>query len=305
MCGEPRPRCSARSESDSDMNSGLTGDARLHGLAVKEMLIQRGCAMVHPVFAAAAVAAMNRYDDALARFSRAELEAEVMMGADGTPTMHVDAFVEEAIIDEVIRQGVNLLSEEAGFIDRRSSLTLVVDPIDGSANAAAGIPLACFSAALVDDGKFIEAATVWLATGSVWAGSADGSRSSAVWSTTGCVDHAKAAVSLLRPHDRNFEAWRRVSNVSARIRILSCSTLEAMLVLQGSSDAFVDAGSDTHRLVDLAAALVLLPTVGGVVIDAFGRDIEFDTNLKRRWSGVVAATPELAEALAEAVSLHL
>ena len=258
--------------------------------------------MLHPVFAAAGTAALLRYDESLSRFTRAERETEVMMGADGTPTMHVDAFVEEAIIDTAIHHGVNILSEEAGYIDRRSSLTLVVDPVDGSANAAAGIPLACFSAALVDDGKFIEAATVWLATGHVWAGSADGERFSAVWSTTGCTDHSKAAVSLLRPHAHTRNPWWRVAEPSARIRILSCSTLEAMLVLQGSSDAFVDAGSDTHRLVDLAAAIVLIPTVGGIVMDSAGRDIEFTTDLKRRWSGIVAATPELGEALAAAVT---
>lgn len=271
-------------------------------LDLREAAIARGCTMLHPVFAAAGTAALLRYDESLSRFTRAERETEVMMGADGTPTMHVDAFVEEAIIDTAIHHGVNILSEEAGYIDRRSSLTLVVDPVDGSANAAAGIPLACFSAALVDDGKFIEAATVWLATGHVWAGSADGERFSAVWSTTGCTDHSKAAVSLLRPHAHTRNPWWRVAEPSARIRILSCSTLEAMLVLQGSSDAFVDAGSDTHRLVDLAAAIVLIPTVGGIVMDSAGRDIEFTTDLKRRWSGIVAATPELGEALAAAVT---
>ena len=276
-------------------------DHLVRSAEVKESAVVRGCAMLHPVFAAAAIAALVRHEEAIQRFTRAELEAEVMMGADGTPTMHLDAFVEEAVIDAAFHHGVNVLSEEAGFIDRRSSLTLVVDPIDGSANGAAGVPLACFSAALVDDGTFIEAATVWLATGRVWAGSADGDRSSAVWSTTGCTDHAKAAVSLLRPHPHTREGWWAVAEKSARIRGLSCSTLESMLVLQGSSDAFIDAGSDTHRLVDLAAAMVLLPTVGGVVMDVHGRAIEFDTNLRRRWSGIVAATPALGETLAGAV----
>ena len=75
-----------------------------------------------------------------------------------------------------------------------------------------------------------------------------------------------------------------------------------MLVLQGSTDAFVDADSDTHRLVDLAAAAVLVPLAGGVVIDGQGRKIEFDTDLTKRWSGIVAATPELAEEIALAVA---
>ena len=53
--------------------------------------------------------------------------------------------------------------------------------------------------------------------------------------------------------------------------------------------------------MDLAAAMVLVPAAGGAVIDAAGRPLEIDTDLSRRWSGVVAATPALAEELAAAI----
>ena len=85
---------------------------------------------------------------------------------------------------------------------------------------------------------------------------------------------------------------------AARVRILSTTALEAMLVLQGSTDGFADAASDTHRLVDLVAAAVLLPLAGGAVIDLEDRPIVFDTDLTKRWSGIVAATPTLAREIA-------
>ncbi|MBP2049782.1 fructose-1,6-bisphosphatase/inositol monophosphatase family enzyme [Streptomyces griseochromogenes] len=88
---------------------------------------------------------------------------------------------------------------------------------------------------------------------------------------------------------------------ASRIRILSTSCLEAVLVAEGSTDAFADAGSDTHRIVDLAAAMLTVPAAGGAVIDVHGRPLEIDPDLTRRWSGVVAATPELAEELADAI----
>ena len=56
-----------------------------------------------------------------------------------------------------------------------SAVTLVVDPVDGSANAAAGVPLACFSAAVVVDGEFTEAMTSWLHTDERWWASRTGS----------------------------------------------------------------------------------------------------------------------------------
>ncbi|MFZ2174991.1 MAG: inositol monophosphatase family protein, partial [Rhodococcus sp. (in: high G+C Gram-positive bacteria)] len=96
---------------------------------------------------------------------------------------------------------------------------------------------------------------------------------------------------------RNWDAWSRVARKATRIRILSCSTIDAAFVATGAVDAFVDAGSDTHRLMDIAAAVVLVGASGGAVLDAYGRPIEFDTDLTRRWSGIVAATPELGEEL--------
>lgn len=257
---------------------------------------------LHPVFADAAIAAMDALDHCHETMTRAELELDTGLGADGTMTMHLDRVVEAAIVDATAIHGVNVLSEEIGFIDRGSSLTLVVDPVDGSANAAADVPLSCFAAALADDSTFISAATTWLETGRSWAADAQGAvRSPSRWATTGRESLDGAAVSLLRPQARIRDSWWRIAERAARIRILSTTCLEAMLVLQGSTDAFADAGSDTHRLVDIAAAAVLLPLAGGVVIDAFGRPVEFDTDLTRRWSGIVAATPALAEELAAAI----
>ena len=73
----------------------------------------------------------------------------------------------------------------------------------------------------------------------------------------------------------------------------------------GSIDAFVDPGSETHRLVDLYAAAIFVPAAGGTVCDAYGRPIEFNTDQTIRYSGVVAATPQLAAELSESISHHL
>jgi myo-inositol-1(or 4)-monophosphatase len=49
--------------------------------------------------------------------------------------------------------------------------------------------------------------------------------------------------------------------------------------------------------MDLIAALVTVPAAGGVLLDLRGRPLTFDLDLSRRWSGVAAATPELADEL--------
>lgn len=252
----------------------------------------------HPVLRAAAGAALEAYASARAQHGRAALAEVVADGADGTPTMRIDVLVETAILTAVENRPVNVLTEETGWVDRGSAVTLVMDPVDGSANAAAGVPLSAFSGALAVDGVFTEALTVWLDTGRAWSARTDGSTS---LRTSGRTALDGAAVSLLRPHPAEpgpSAAWWAVARRAARIRILSTSCLEAALVAEGATDAFADAATDTHRLVDLAAALVLAEAAGGAVRDVFGRSLELDTDLTRRWSGVVAATPELADELA-------
>jgi myo-inositol-1(or 4)-monophosphatase len=261
-------------------------------------------AEAHPALGAAAEAALTAYGAARTGHSRADLAEYVGQGADGTPTMRIDVLVESAILRALEGSPVNVLSEETGFVDRGSALTLVMDPLDGSANAAAGVPLSAFAAAVAVDGVFTEALIVWLDTGRSW------------WArrgepgplrTSGRTRLRGAAVSLLRPRPDlpdAARAWWAVAERAARIRILSSSCLEAALVAEGSIDAFADAASDTHRLVDLAASVVLVEAAGGAVVDVQGRPIELDTDQTRRWSGVVAATPELADELAATLRLE-
>lgn len=260
-----------------------------------EPAVPRDC---DPLLAAVVQAAAAAFGDARRRHAPHALAEQVADGADGTPTMRLDALVEAAIAEVADRYRVNLLSEELGLLDHSSAVTVVVDPLDGSANAVAGVPLCATAAVLVRDGRPEEALTCWLDTGRCWAARAD---RPAAYRTTGRQDLPGAAVSLLRPHARNAAAWWRVAEAAGRVRILSTSCLEAMLVAEGATDAFADAGSDTHRLVDLAAALVAVPAAGGAVIDADGRPIEFHPDLTRRWSGVVAATPALAGQLAATI----
>jgi fructose-1,6-bisphosphatase/inositol monophosphatase family enzyme len=75
---------------------------------------------------------------------------ELCMGADGTPTSKIDKVAEDAILNYLGKNNVelNVLSEEAGFIDRGADMTLVMDPIDGTINASRGIPIYSVSLAI-------------------------------------------------------------------------------------------------------------------------------------------------------------
>ena len=243
-------------------------------------------------------AAATAYRAARHAHGRAALAEKVADGADGTPTMRVDALVEDAVAEAAARNEVNLLSEEAGCLDHGSATTLVVDPVDGSANAAAGVPLCSFGGVVLADGRPTEAVTCWLETGRCW-WTRVGQPSA--YRTSGRVELAGASVDLMRPKANTVAAWQRVADRAGRVTVLGSTCVEAALVAEGSIDAFADPGSDTHRIVDLAAALVTVPAAGGVVLDVHGRPLEFDFDLTRRWSGVVAATRSLGEQLVASI----
>jgi fructose-1,6-bisphosphatase/inositol monophosphatase family enzyme len=95
------------------------------------------------------------------------------------------------------------------------------------------------------------------------------------------------------PDNRPYGAGRRGGEPAAAAALA--------LVAEGSTDAFADVAGDRHRIFDLAPAMILVPAAGGAVIDALGRPIEIDKDLTRRWSGVVAASPALAEELAAVI----
>ncbi|UCE74429.1 MAG: sugar kinase, partial [Methanomassiliicoccales archaeon] len=78
------------------------------------------------------------------------LGEDLGIGADGTPTKLIDDMAEQ-ICFKVLKEKkgkLNILSEEAGFIDNNAERTLVMDPIDGTHNAIKGIPVYAVSLAV-------------------------------------------------------------------------------------------------------------------------------------------------------------
>jgi myo-inositol-1(or 4)-monophosphatase len=246
-------------------------------------------------------AADTAYTFAMQKMSREERSADIGLGGDGTPTMFLDQHVEEPVLQILEKYGVNVLSEEIGWIDRGSAITAVIDPVDGTANSAVGVPLSAFGAAIVVDDVIIESAGSWLGTNYRWNAHIDDPVQKRV-SSRMTLDGA--SVSMLRPRPNTWPGWSELATRAERLRILGSSVLEGCLVADGAIDAFCDPGGDIHRIVDVAPLILLVEKAGGVVQDAFGRPFHFQPDLSLRWSGVVAATPELADEICEVLIRH-
>ncbi|MCL2510257.1 MAG: sugar kinase, partial [Methanomassiliicoccaceae archaeon] len=90
-------------------------------------------------------------EEAIAKIPDSKARGECIgMGADGTSTSQIDKIAENTVLDYIQRNNIplNVLSEEIGFVDNGGDETLVLDPIDGTSNAVAGIPLYTISMAI-------------------------------------------------------------------------------------------------------------------------------------------------------------
>lgn len=251
---------------------------------------------LHPALIAAAEAATIAYTTAKATHSLKELGEYIGVGGDGTPTMMLDQIVDMAVLNAVEPYGVNVLSEEVGWVDNGSAVTLVMDPVDGTANAVTGVPACAFAGAIVIGGLITDTHLTWLDSQRSLSAHRDRSglfQVSEPLLTTGRRTLSGASVAMLRPRPETRQSWNRIVEPAERLRVLGSSIIEGSLVALGAVDAFVDAGGDVHRLVDLLPLIPFVEHAGGIVVDAFDRPIEFDIDLTKRWSGIIAASSEL------------
>jgi myo-inositol-1(or 4)-monophosphatase len=245
-----------------------------------------------------AQAADNAYIHAMNTMTAAQRSQDIGLGGDGTPTMFLDAYIERPVLEIIEREGHNVLSEEVGWIDRGSHITVVIDPVDGTANSAAGVPISAFSAAIVRGEVVEEALITWLGTSYAQSAHKDDAIVSRV-STRTTVDGA--SLSMLRPRPTTWTAWSSLAQRAERMRILGSSVIEGALVADGTIDAFCDPGGDIHRIVDLAAISLIVEKSGGHVRDLHDRPFTFDPDLSKRWSGIIAGTRELVDEIAELI----
>lgn len=224
--------------------------------------------------------------EAVQSSDRTKWDQTVGMGADGTPTKWIDDLAEKALLKALDGTGIdaNVLSEEAGFVDREGHHLLVADPVDGTRNAARGIPFYCVSLALARSRlhDVFEAVVVNAPTGDVY---------HAAKGKGATLNGAPIRVSEWRQGQETLsvflgpeapEAAFELTRLPRRVRGLGAAALEISLVGAGALDAYVQWGNPL-RCTDVAAAALILREAGGQVYDYAGAvlDMPLDSNSRR------------------------
>jgi fructose-1,6-bisphosphatase/inositol monophosphatase family enzyme len=192
----------------------------------------------------------------------------------------VDLDVDEVCVGPLLDAGYSVLSEESAVqhpVGGPSSLgAVVVDPLDGSTNASLGLPWCATSLCLVIENVPAAAMVANLVTGERFAALRGGGatldgRPIRIDSVVSLED-AVIAVSGVPDH---HYGWRQ-------FRAMGASALDTCGVAGGSFDGFVDMSPDAHGVWDYLGAALVVNEAGGVVVDAFGRDLVVLEHLARR-----------------------
>lgn len=233
---------------------------------------------------------------------------DVRLKGPNDPVTAVD-LATEAAIREVLTAGSPLpVQGEEGSPAEHAADRWVVDPVDGTANFVAGIPLVASTLARMSDDDPVIGVTADLTTGETfWA-----VRGAGAWRRTVAGDEPLRT--LVEPLDTlpvtvgdaswtNREPWpmsvrvaalREVAAITGRVRVVGSSATELAWVAAGRTAGAVLWGNNPW---DVDAGVVLVRESGGVVLDAHG-----DPWRPGADSVLAAASGEVAEALAAAVA---
>ena len=250
-----------------------------------------------------------------------EAGEKVKMGADGTPTSLIDVVSEEIVVHILKEAPVYsyIVSEEIGELrlgkgtKRLVSLTqelrrddlpeeekpkfiFLVDPIDGTSNAIKEIPAFAISIAVagVPDGRVatlndVELAFISnLANGNFF----EAEKGKGCWLNNEKV-HPSDVVNFSNLTLGGFtktgtsQASKLVDN-ARRMRVLGSVVLELSYVASGRYDAFIDLRGS--RIIDIAAAKLILEEAGGIITDKYGEKLNNTLSIYEKTIVVAANT---------------
>jgi fructose-1,6-bisphosphatase/inositol monophosphatase family enzyme len=221
-------------------------------------------------------------------------------GADGSDTLLIDRAAERALLDfvEAHDVSVNVLSEEIGYIDRGEVATLVVDPIDGSYNAAHGIPFYGLCLAVGDRlfSDVREALVRNLVSGDEYTAVKGGgaARNGRPISTRKYED-SDSLYCLYSGRTATGRA-HRLTTQPRRVRSLGSAALEICTVAQGSADLFFQDGQPL-RITDLAAPGLVLREAGGELYTSECALLEMALNMDDRREVLAMGDPSALDRL--------
>ena len=203
---------------------------------------------------------------------------------------HSDLAADEAAVAVLLERGVGVLSEESGRHAPDRPVTVVVDPLDGSTNAARRVSWWATSLCAVDGDGLRVAHVVDRRHDTVW----EAVRGEGAWrdgvsiGPSVCLTAADAIVGI--------NGWPSRRGPWRQYRALGAAALDLCAVADGTLDGYVDCTVDEHAPWDYLGGVLVCREAGAVVVDAQGRDLVALDHTARR-TPVAACRPSVLDEL--------
>ena len=209
----------------------------------------------------------------------------------------VDLEIERQVVDALAKAtGIPVHGEEFGGAELDSPWVWVLDPIDGTFNYAAGLPMAAILLGLLHDGDPVAGLT-WLPfTGERYVAVSGGplTKSGVPQEPLATVELADSVIGVGTfnadsrgrfPGRYRLAVLEELSRVSSRLRMHGATGIDLAYVADGILGGSISFG---HHVWDHAAGVALVRAAGGIVTNLAGEE----------W------TPDSRSALAAAPGVH-
>jgi myo-inositol-1(or 4)-monophosphatase len=225
-------------------------------------------------------------------------------GAGGDISRNIDIVAEKTVLDYLkeISFECIVLGEECGRVELSSKPKgfVIMDAIDGSANAVRGVPFFCCSLAFATKDKIssiTDGVVTDLSSGDMyWASKGKGAflnekkihvqENEPIYRIVGInlsgatADQVKKLQPVLKSHNHT--------------RHFGANALEMALFARGLIDIFIDI-REKIRVQDIAAGYLLIKEAGGLVLDAKLEPLDADLSYETRLSFIAAANKKILD----------
>jgi myo-inositol-1(or 4)-monophosphatase len=225
-------------------------------------------------------------------------------GAGGDISRNIDITAENTVLDYLkeINFECVVLGEECGRVELSDKPKgfIIMDAIDGSANAVRGVPFFCSSLAFATENKLssiTDGVITNLSTGQMyWASKGKGAflddkqisvyKGIPLYKIVG-VNTSGASQEIMKKLQPVFEHHNHTRHFGA-------NALEMAMFAQGLMDIFIDLRGKI-RIQDIAAGYIIVKEAGGLLFDAEFNPLDADLSYETRVSFVAAANQKILD----------
>jgi len=226
------------------------------------------------------------------------------IGAGGDTSRNIDITAENTVLNYLkkVNFACTVLGEECGRVELSENPKgfIIMDAIDGSANAVRGVPFFCCSLAFATKEKLssiTDAVVTNLSTGEIfWASKGKGAfldeklisvhKKDPIYKIVG-VNTSGAGPDLMKRLQPVFENHNHTRHFGA-------NALEMAILAQGLMDIFIDLRGKI-RIQDIAAGYLLVKEAGGLLLDENLNPLDSDLSYETRLSFVAASTQKILD----------